>query len=95
MESKNPPLFTQEVKDAADRLLEVMPHLEIAANMARIEMPDGVLGLAITVKNGKNGRITATFELDEFLKDLKAVVDFMSYWELPRQVLELDQGPGS
>jgi hypothetical protein len=60
--------------EAANRLRGVLPHLKIATEMARIEMPDGKVGLAVAVKNEKGGRITAQFESEGFLQDLETIL---------------------
>ena len=62
-----------DVKAAGDRLLSVLPHIDIAANMARIQMPDGKVELGVIIKNATGGRITASFEFDGFMKDIALV----------------------
>jgi hypothetical protein len=62
-------------EEARQRLLEALPHVRLAMEMARIEVPGGTVGLAIIAKSTSGtGRITATFDGDEFLRDLAEVL---------------------
>lgn len=57
-------------QEAADRLRQVLPHIRIAAEMAKIQEPDGKLILAVGIeKPDGGGRITARFE-GSFLDDV-------------------------
>lgn len=64
-----------EKKEAVERLKLVLPHLFIAANMARLEVPQGKVFLATIAKNPDgSGRVTASFEAEAFLRDVEALV---------------------
>jgi len=56
------------------RLLNVLPHLAIAVEMARIETAGGTVGLGVIAKGADgSGRVSAQFE-GEFISDLGRVL---------------------
>jgi hypothetical protein len=60
---------------AEERLRGVLPHLKIAMHMAKLQVPNGTVKLAIVAKEPDgSGRITSTFEGEEFLRDLETLV---------------------
>lgn len=64
------------VDDARKRLLDMVPHLLVATEMARLQVPDGKVGLAVIATSADgSGRVTARFE-GEFAKDLAIVLGF-------------------
>lgn len=59
---------------ALDRLRAVLPHIKLAASMAKIQQPDGQICLAIISKNAEGkGSMGASFEAEPFFADLEAV----------------------
>jgi hypothetical protein len=70
-------------EEARERLIDAIPHIAIAMQMAKIEVPDGVVQLAVVSKRANgSGRVTATFEGEEFLKDIIAALGFKDMGEL-------------
>jgi hypothetical protein len=64
-----------EIEACKERLRAVLPHLKIAMNMAKLQVPGGTVGLGIIVKTSDGaGRVTASFEGEEFLRDLETLV---------------------
>ena len=54
------------------RLEAVLPHLKIATEMARLEVPGGTVKLGVIAETpGGVGRLTARFESAQFLEDLE------------------------
>lgn len=65
----------QDEVDATGRLLMVLPHLEIAAGMAKIENPGKTIEFAVCAKSADGtGHVTASFQCEEFLKDLRTLL---------------------
>jgi len=61
-------------QEAVARLKEVLPHIRIAIEMAKIQEPKGTVFLAVGVKKPDGGgRLTAQFE-EEFLGDVARVL---------------------
>lgn len=72
---------------ARDRLKAALPHLSIAARMARLQEPDGIVGLAIIVKKPDGtGRMTASFECEGFIQDVLEVLGYKSVAELTTEL---------
>jgi hypothetical protein len=66
---------TANETEARGRLRSVLPHLKIAAEMARLQVPGGTVGLGVVAKTPDGtGRITATFESEGFIRDLEMLV---------------------
>lgn len=75
MEFRTTAATETEKTEAAARLKAVMPHLVLAATMAGYQVPDGKIGLAIVVtRPDKSGQVVATFEIDNFLRDIETLV---------------------
>jgi len=80
---------TLEIEACKERLRAVLPHLKIAMSMAKLQVPDGTVGLAVVAKAPDGaGRVTATFESEGFLRDLEmlvgdSVVDFVQHRKEP------------
>jgi hypothetical protein len=54
------------------RLQEAIPHIKIALRMAQLQVPDGKVGIAVIAKAPDGtGMITASFEGDDFIKDVE------------------------
>lgn len=65
------------MNDARSRLRSLLPHLEIASDMARLDAPEGELRMAIMSKNADgSGKIGASFELEPFIKDLLELLGY-------------------
>lgn len=84
------PLTPDHEADAArERLLELMPHLRVALEMAAIEMPGGKVELGVIVSGEEgNGRITCRFSGADFLDDLAAALGVKEQpgWAAPADV---------
>lgn len=62
------------MEDAKTRLHQVLPLIRVAMEMAKLEVPDGELTLAIAVKKPDGtGKITAHFD-GVFLEDVAKVL---------------------
>ncbi len=73
--SRTAELVTKPHNEARTRLRTILPHLQIAAEMAKIEVPDGEVKLSIAgMRADGTGRNIASFEAAEFLADLEAVL---------------------
>jgi len=60
-------------EDIKAKMLQIIPHLQYAMEMAKKE---GTPGLAITLtKPDNSGRIVCQFRAEEFLSDLMTLVD--------------------
>lgn len=66
--------------DAKQRLITVLPHLKIAMQMAKIQVPNGTVRIGIIAEeNNGGGRITAQFEGEQFIEDIIQVLGFKDY----------------
>lgn len=76
---------TQAENEAIDRLLSALPHILVATQMAQDAVPDGKVCLAIVAKKPDgSGQLTASFECEEFFKDILMVLGLGT----PEQFLE-------
>ena len=67
------------IVDARCRLKSLLPHLEIAAEMAMIKVPEGSLYLSVMSKRPDGtGHVAASFELKPFVDDLLLVLGYNS-----------------
>ncbi len=65
----------EQTSDIITKLRLMLPHVRIATELAREEVPGGSVGLAVIAKGADgSGRITASFMGDEFLTDLETLV---------------------
>lgn len=63
------------IEERKEDLRSLLAHLKIASEMAKIQVPDGTVGLAIIArKSDGTGQITAAFEAEQFFIDLEAVL---------------------
>ena len=63
-----------EVKAALGRLLDALPHIQLAISIAKVDSPNADVRLGILAKNPDgSGRIAASFE-EAFLHDLQLVL---------------------
>ena len=71
--------MAEDTKAAArQRLIDVIPHLQVAMQMARIQTPDCVkVGIAVVaIRSDKTGNVLARIEEGEaFVQDLLLLVD--------------------
>lgn len=66
---------TQAENEAIDRLLSALPHILVASQMAKDAVPEGTVCLAIVAKKPDgSGQLTASFECEEFFKDILMVL---------------------
>jgi len=68
--------LTAEKAEAAKRLRTVLVHLRLATSMAKMQVVGGTAGLGVIARgaDGKSGIVTASFESEEFFKDLDLVL---------------------
>lgn len=58
-----------------ERLKAIIPHLKLAMSMAKIQVPNGIVALGVIAKSPDGGgRITASFDGEDFFNDLETVV---------------------
>lgn len=69
--------------EAKKRLMGALPHISLAMEMARMQEPEGKVSLAVIVKKSDgSGRMTASFEGEEFIKDIITLLGFKDLNEL-------------
>lgn len=86
------PITDEERKEARERLKTVLPHLIIAANMAELTVPGGTIKLGILAEApGGGGRVAASFEGAEFIRDLEVLVGPLV--EIPRRAVDPNHKP--
>lgn len=74
---------------ARDRLKDALPFLILGVNMAKVQIPDGKVELAIVSKRpGGSGVVGASFECEEFFSD---ILEVLGYKDVNELVLELDE----
>lgn len=62
-------------EEARQRLLDVLPHLRLALEEAKLLAPDGTVGLAVIITRADGtGRLTARFHGKEFFEDLAVML---------------------
>jgi hypothetical protein len=72
-----------ELEDAKKRLADFIAHITLAMNMAKIDEPDGKVGLAvIAIKEDGSGSMSARFEGDEFVNDIITVLGYKDFDDL-------------
>lgn len=78
--------------DAKKRLINILPHLGIAFSMAKIQVPpDGKVCIGIIAKEADGGgRVTATFEAEQFFEDLVQVLGFKDFKDFLSQQAKID-----
>ena len=70
-------------EEARARLIKVLPHIDLAMRMVKIDVPDGTVKLSVAChRPDGSGKITAGFEAEPFLEDLAKVLGFESFQEL-------------
>jgi len=63
------------MSEAKERLMAALPQMSIAMSMARVDVPDGSVLLAVIGKRPDgSGMITATFEGEQFLEDVAKIL---------------------
>ena len=74
----------QQQQEARERLIKAIPHIVLAMSAAKVQGIEGsVVQLATIVKHPDgSGRVTSTFEGEEFLVDVAKVLGFDSLIEL-------------
>jgi len=73
---------------ARNRLRKSMPALKMAVSMAKIQVPDSDIMLAVVGKRADgSGQITASFEFEGFFNDL---LEILGYSNIDTLVGELD-----
>ena len=84
--------------DSKRRLMEILPHLMVAANMAKMQEPDGEVCLAVVSKKPDgSGRLTASFECPDFFRDMLIVLGFQEMQQLVEELERLhkeEEGQG-
>ncbi len=80
------------MSDAKERLKAVLPHIMIAANMAQVEVPDGIVCLAVVAKKPDgSGKLTCTFEAGDFFQDILEVLGYQDLRELTAELTKKDE----
>lgn len=75
----------QAKKDLIDAIL----HIDLAMNMAEIEVPGSVARIAVCAKREDgSGRVTATFDGRAFLDDVAKVLGFVDVRDLIQRSIE-------
>ncbi|MFA5203001.1 MAG: hypothetical protein WC708_01110 [Lentisphaeria bacterium] len=76
-------LETLKADSAKERVIEGIIHLMLAMNVAKVENPDGTVGLAVISKNSDNsGRVTAQLDGFAFLGDIVKSYGFKDFDEM-------------
>lgn len=77
------------MNDARSRLRSLLPHLELASEMVKLDVPDGETCVAIMSKRADgSGKIGASFEFEPFIKDL---LELLGYKDMNALLAEDDE----
>jgi hypothetical protein len=70
-------------QEARQRLILALPYINDAISFAKVQVPDGKIGLAVIItKPDGSGKVTATFNGEELLTDIVSLLGFNDMNEL-------------